>query len=150
MARSYWLLGSRLTVLAHAEVTGGRYDLIEGQFPPHTETPLHQHNQYMEQLYVLDGEFTVWAGARTAVLHAGDSFTIPAGTPHVVAASGDGTARGLAVASPSGFARLIMEVGTPDAGVAPPPDALDMALFERISAEIGDEVLGPPGTRPST
>src|SRR5262245_42326756 len=29
-----------------------------------------------------------------------------------------------------------------------PPGSLDVALFERISAEIGDEVLGPPGTRP--
>src|SRR5690554_162901 len=109
MAQSYWLFGSRLTVLADAEVTGGRYDLIEGQFPPHTETPLHRHNHYMEQLYVLDGELTVWAGARTTVLHAGDSVTIPAGTPHAVAATGDGPARGLAVASPSGFARLIKE-----------------------------------------
>jgi len=42
-----------------------------------------------------------------------------------------------------------MTVGTPDRvplgrGAPPPPEALDMALLERISAEIGDEVLGPP------
>jgi hypothetical protein len=34
MARSSWFFGSRLTVLADAEVTGGRYDLVEGLFPP--------------------------------------------------------------------------------------------------------------------
>jgi hypothetical protein len=61
-------------------------------------------------------------------------FTIPVGTAHVVAATGDGIARGLAIASPSAFARLITAVGTPDT-----------ALFERRSAEIGDEILGAPG-----
>jgi hypothetical protein len=28
-------------------------------------------------------------------------------------------------------------------------ETLDMALFDRISAEIGDEILGPIGTLPS-
>jgi hypothetical protein len=40
-----------------------------------------------------------------------------------------------------------MEAGTPDTG-APPAGPPDLALFDRICAEIGDEVLGPPGTRP--
>jgi quercetin dioxygenase-like cupin family protein len=71
MARSYWLFDCRLTVLADAEATGGRYDLIEGQFPPGSQTPLHRHNRYQEQLYGLKGESTVWAGTRMAVLHAG-------------------------------------------------------------------------------
>lgn len=148
MASSYWIFGSRLTVVADADATDGRYDLIEGEFGPGSETPLHRHNRYMEQLYVLEGELTVWAGPQGAVLHAGDAFTIPPGTAHAVAATGDGMTRGLAVASPSGFGRLITAVGTPDADGAAPPDSLDVALFERISAEIGDEVLGPPGTRP--
>jgi hypothetical protein len=49
----------------------------------------------------------------------------------------------LVVAAPSAFARLIAAVGTVDETEAP-----DMALFERISIEIGDELLGLPGELP--
>ena len=148
MRNSYWLFGNRLTVHASHEDTAGRYDLIEGGGTPGFQTPLHRHTRYAEQFYVLEGEFTVWAGAQTAVLHPGDTFTIPIGTPHAVAITGGGPGRALGVASPSGFARLIMGAGTPDTGGAPPAGPPDMARFERICAEVGDETLGPPGTRP--
>jgi quercetin dioxygenase-like cupin family protein len=149
MARSFWLFGSRLTVHASHEDTGGRYDLIEGSGLPGTQTPLHRHNRYSEQIYVLEGEFMVWAGERTVVLHPGDVFTIPAGMAHAVGTIGDGISRGLVIASPSGFARLIMATGTPDSGPPPLAGPLDMALFERMCAEIGDEVLGLPDARPA-
>jgi quercetin dioxygenase-like cupin family protein len=149
MTRSWWLFGARFTVHANHEDTAGRCDLIEGSSPPGYRTPLHRHNRYSERLYVLEGEFTVWAGQRTAVLHPGDTFTIPAGMAHAVAVTGDSPARGLVIALPSGFARLVMEAGIPDTGGgAPPAEPPDMAVFERIAAEIGDEVLGPPGTHP--
>jgi len=149
MRNTYWLFGTRLSILAgHAE-TGGRYDLIEGWFSPGTQTPPHRHGAYSEQLYVLDGEFTVWAGGRKAVLRPGDHLTIPAGTAHVVAATGDAPGRGLVVASPSGLARLITEAGTPDeGGGAPSSVAPDMEHFLHVSAELGDELLGPPGALP--
>ena len=149
MKNSSWLLGTRLSVLADQANTGGRYDLIEGWFSPGTRTPPHRHSAYAEQLYVLDGEFTVWAGGRKVVLRPGDDLLIPAGTAHVVAATGDGPGRALLVASPSGFARLVTEVGTPDEGGEVPPSAApDMDLFRRVSAELGDEMLGPPGALP--
>jgi hypothetical protein len=78
---------------------------------------------------VLEGEFTVWAGGRKAVLRPGDDIVIPAATAHAVHATGDGPARGLVLASPSGFARLITEVGTPDEGGEAPgtPAVVDFA-----------------------
>jgi quercetin dioxygenase-like cupin family protein len=148
MTRSFWLFGARFTVHANHEDTAGRYDLIEGSGPPGFQTPLHRHNRYSEQFHVLAGEFTVWAGERKTVLLAGDSFTIPAGVAHAVAITGDRSGRALALAWPSGFARLIMGVGTPDTGRPPPAGPPDMALYERIQAQIGDETLGPPGARP--
>jgi quercetin dioxygenase-like cupin family protein len=149
MKRIYWLFNTRLSVLAGEENTGGRYDLVEGWFSPGTQTPLHRHAAYSEQLYVLDGEFTVWAGGRKAVLRPGDDLIIPAGTAHAVAATGDGPSRALVVASPSGFARLVTEAGTPDGGDGVPPSAPpDMDRFLRVSAELGDEMLGPPGVLP--
>ncbi|MEH2373688.1 cupin domain-containing protein [Nostoc sp.] len=145
MAQSLWLFGTRLNIIADHTTTGGQYDLIEGYFPPGTQTPPHRHTRYSEQLYVLEGEFTVWAGENKVVLSAGDSFLISAGIPHVVAALTDQPSRGLVVAAPSSFARLITAVGTLDQTEAP-----DMALFERISTEIGDEILGLPGELPRT
>jgi quercetin dioxygenase-like cupin family protein len=149
MKNSYWLFGTRLSILADPANTGGRYDLIEGWFALRTQTPPHRHNAYSEQLYVLDGEFRVWLGGRKAVLRPGDDLLIPAGTAHAVGATGDVPGRALVVASPSGFARLITEVGTPDEGGGGPPSAApDMDLFLRVSAELGDEILGPPGALP--
>jgi quercetin dioxygenase-like cupin family protein len=149
MKKSYWLIGTRMSVLAGPADTGGRYDLVEGWFPPGAQVPPHRHRRYSEQIYVLEGEFTVWAGRRKAVLHPGDDIIIPAGTAHAVHATGDGPARGLVVASPSGFARLITEVGTPDeGGEGPPSAATDMDLLRRVAAELGDEILGPPGALP--
>ena len=149
MKNSYWLFGTRLSVLADRTITGGRYDLIDGWVPPGTQGPLHRHSAYSEQLYVLDGEFTVWLGGRKAVLRPSDDLTIPAGTAHAVAATAAGPGRALVVASPSGFARLVTKAGTPDEGSGVPPSAApDMDVFLRISAELGDEILGPPGTLP--
>jgi quercetin dioxygenase-like cupin family protein len=149
MKAPYWLFGTRLSVLADHTETEGRYDLIEGWFPAGIQTPPHCHHGYSEQIYVLDGEFTVWSEGRKSVLGPGETLAIPVGAAHVVAATGDGPARGLVVASPSGFARLIAEVGVRDHGSKEPPFApLDMELFLRVSAEVGDEILGPPGMLP--
>ncbi len=144
MTQSFWFFGSRLNIVADHTTTGGQYDLIEGYFPPGSQTPPHRHTRYSEQLYVLEGEFAVWAGENKVVLSAGQSFLIPVGTVHVVATFGDKPARGLVVAAPSGFARLIAAVGTLDE-----TESSDMELAERITAEIGDEILGPPGTLPA-
>jgi len=77
MNNCYWLFDTRLSILADRANTGGRYDLIEGWFSPGTQTPLHRHGGYAEQLYVLDGELTVWAGRRKAVVRPGEDFLIP-------------------------------------------------------------------------
>jgi quercetin dioxygenase-like cupin family protein len=139
MAQSFWLLGSRLNIIADHTTTGGQYDLIEGYFPPGTQTPLHRHTRYSEQLYVLEGEFNIWAGENKFILRAGESFLIAPCTPHAIAVFSDQPARGLVVAAPSSFARLIAAVGTLHEATAP-----DLALFERISTEIGDEILDSP------
>lgn len=141
MMQYLWLFGSCLTILADHTTTRGQYDLIEGYFPLGSQTPPHRHTYYSKQIYVLEGEFTIWAGGNRVVISTGENFLIPVGTPHVIAAIGDQPARGLMIAAPSAFARLIAAVGTQEKA-----ETLDMALFDRISAEIGDEILGPPGT----
>ena len=82
MTRSFWLTGTHVTILADHTTTDGRYDLIEGYFPPGAQTPPHRHTRYSEQIYTLEGEFTVWVGKDKVVIGPGESAFIPAGTPH--------------------------------------------------------------------
>jgi quercetin dioxygenase-like cupin family protein len=146
MRTSYWLFGNRLIVLASHADTAGRYDLVENVSPPGAQVPPHRHTRYSEQLYVVEGELTARVGERTVVLRHGENVFIPAGTPHSLAFTGDDQTRVLVVASPSGFARLVTEGGTPDEGQGMPPAAsFDRDRFLRIAAELGDELLGPPG-----
>jgi quercetin dioxygenase-like cupin family protein len=143
MTQSLWFLGVRFKIIADATNTGGKYDLIEGYFPSGSQTPPHRHTRYSEQVYVLEGETTIWAGEDKHVLHPGESFLIPLGTPHVVASLSDRPARMLVVASPSSFAHLITATGT-----LAETAAQDLDLVERMSTEIGDELLGAPGDLP--
>jgi len=142
MRNCYWLVGTRLSVLAGPADTGGRYDLVEGWFPAGAQVPRHLHRCHDEQIYVLDGEFTAWVGGRKTVLRTGDDITIPVGMAHALTVTGDGPGRALVIVSPSGFARLITEVGTPDEGSDKSPAATDMDLLLRVSAELGDEYIG--------
>ena len=147
--RRFWLFGNDMTVLANDSDTDGRYDLIEGRPSAGFQTPLHRHNRYSEQFYILDGEITVWAGKHKVVLHAGDTFTIPAGVDHTVASTGVGAAHSLTIASPSGFAGLIEAFGTPYTGDPPPEfSPPDLERFSSLAAEIGDVMLGPLGALP--
>jgi hypothetical protein len=53
----------------------------------------------------------------------------------------------LNISSPAGFAELIARTGTP-AHLATPETELDAELFKAVTQELGDVVLGPPGTVP--
>ena len=49
---------------------------------------------------------------------------------------------------PAGFAELIARAATP-AHLAGPETETDLERFAAVSAELGDQILGPPGTRPA-
>jgi len=86
---------------------------------------------------------------KTVVLQPGEHIFIPISTPHAIINSGKKVAKALTVASPSGFGRFIREVGLPaeaDGTARQQPN--DMALVMKIASEIGDVLLGPPGSRP--
>lgn len=53
----------------------------------------------------------------------------------------------LVISSPAGF-ELIERSATP-AHLAAPDTELDMDLFMKVTTELGDVVLGPPGTTPA-
>lgn len=143
MTQFLWFFGTCFNIITDHTTTKGQYDLLEGYFPPGKQTPLHRHTRYSEQLYVLEGEVTVWAGENKVVLSTGDHVFIPVGIPHTVDVVSDRPAQGLVMTAPSGFARLVAATGT-----LSKTDIPDMELFRQICAEIGDEMLAPPGVLP--
>ncbi len=137
----------RMTILTTPEETDGRHDLADITLPPGSDTPLHKHTRYEERIWVLDGAVTMWAGEDSYTLQSGDFYTITMNTPHALAAGTEG-ARVLTMSSPAHFVDLIRRAGTPEADATPDTE-WDLELFDRLTAEHGDVILGPPGMRPA-
>jgi quercetin dioxygenase-like cupin family protein len=137
----------RATILTMGAETDGRLDLTDGVLPPGATVPLHLHTRYEERLFVVTGSLTVWAGPDKLTLRAGDYYHVPLNTPHTFQAGREG-ARSLNISSPAGFAETITRAGTP-AHLASPDTEFDLDLLTAVAAELGDVVLGPPGTTPA-
>jgi mannose-6-phosphate isomerase-like protein (cupin superfamily) len=138
--------GLRATVLTTAEQTEGRHDLIEALQPPGEITALHLHRRYEERIWVVRGSAEVWAGDQHTVLDPGDFMHIGLKVPHAIMA-GEAGCHALNITSPAGFAELVTRAGTP-AELVTAETELDLELFMAVTHELGDIVLGPPGTLP--
>jgi quercetin dioxygenase-like cupin family protein len=139
--------GLRATVLTTGAETGGRMDVVDGELPPGSTTPLHLHTVYEERYWVVSGWMTVWAGEDEVTLRAGDYYRVPTDVAHAVRAGPEGS-RALIISSPAGFGGLIERTGVP-VGQPDAEGAFDPARFLAVTAELGDVVLGPPGTTPA-
>jgi mannose-6-phosphate isomerase-like protein (cupin superfamily) len=137
----------RATILTTAEESDGRFDLSDCTLLPGARTPLHLHRRYEERFWVLSGEMTVWAGEDTLTLRAGDFYRVRTGVPHAVSA-GERGCRALMISSPAGFAELLARSAIPS-HLADAQDRFDPEVFAAVSAGLGDEILGPPGSVPA-
>ena len=67
--------------LSFQPVLGDRLMVNFVSFEPHTEAPVHWHEE--EQItYVMDGEFEFEVAGETRVLRRGDAVVIPPNVPH--------------------------------------------------------------------
>jgi mannose-6-phosphate isomerase-like protein (cupin superfamily) len=139
--------GLRATILATADETAGHLDLMDCVQPPGAATPLHMHTRYEERYWVISGSMTVFAGSDEVTMGPSDYYVVPTNVPHMVRFGPEGT-RALVFSSPAGFADLVARAGTPG-HLATPETELDTDLFLAVSTELGDVVLGPPGTTPA-
>jgi quercetin dioxygenase-like cupin family protein len=137
----------RVTILTTGAETGGRHDFTDSWLPAGSITPLHLHTRYEERIWVASGSLTVWAGPDKTVLRSGDYYLIPTHVPHAIQA-GDEEAHALHISTPAGFAELVARAGTP-AHLATADGGSDPDLFLAVTTELGDVVLGPPGTLPA-
>jgi hypothetical protein len=109
-------------------------------------SPLHLHRRYEERFWVVAGKLTVWAGDSRLVLRSGDYACVPVGVPHTFRTGAEGCHL-LTISSPAGFAELVARGGTP-ADRADEAAALDLARLVAAMDDIGDVLLGEPGTLP--
>jgi quercetin dioxygenase-like cupin family protein len=144
-----FVLGTDLhtLILTTGPETDGRHDLTDNVQSAGARTPVHLHTRYEERFWVVTGLLTVWTEHETVTLRSGDYYAVPRNVAHAIQAGPDG-ARALQISSPAGFAELIARTGTP-AHLATPTTALDLDRFLAVTTELGDVVLGPPGTTPA-
>ena len=137
----------RVTILTTGAETGGRHDFSDSWLPAGSMTPPHLHTRYEERIWVASGSLTIWAGPDKVVLRSGDYHLIPTHVPHAIQ-SGPEDAHALHISTPAGFAELVARAGTP-AHLLTPDTQPDLDLFMAVTTELGDVVLGPPGTLPA-
>jgi quercetin dioxygenase-like cupin family protein len=106
--------------------------------------PLHVHTED-EELSVLEGRLTVYAGVTTVELGPGEAWVAPAGVAHTYRADTSHVrlVASSAVRAPGRYEDFLRAVGEP--GELTEEDAATLAV---LAGPIGVEVLGAPGTLP--
>ena len=91
---------------------------------------------------MLDGEVTLYADGDTVLAHPGDVVVLPRDVPHGFKNRSGQNAEMLAIVNPSGFDRMIAEVGRPAVpGLPTPPlDDAEKERLRQIAPKYGVEV----------
>ena len=86
--------GQRITFVRTSADTGGEVLELESLMPGGGPMPpSHLHPSQDERFEVLEGEVEAGIGGEPRVYAAGETFDIPAGTPHYMRAAGEADAR---------------------------------------------------------
>ena len=114
--------------LATRKITGEQslFSLIEMLRPPNGVVPRrHVHHREDELFYLIDGEFDVRVGERTAHAKPATTILAPRNVPHEVKVGQHRIAHSLVLYAPARFWGFIRETRTParELALSPPPDA---------------------------
>ncbi|HVB65952.1 MAG TPA: cupin domain-containing protein [Nitrolancea sp.] len=146
LENSIWYGSALISLLATAEMTGGRYALqlmrMQKGF-----TPPAPHRHGPEDFYILRGQLRFWVGSDQLVANAGDFVRTPPGIWHTLQDESD-EAEFLAIFAPSGMEGFFQSLGSPaeelvlpDGRVGPP----DPSRLRALGPGYGIE-FAPPGT----
>ncbi len=127
-----------------SEETNDAFFLFEDVMAAGKTTPLHQHPEADETVYVLEGEIIVNADGVERRVSAGGVSFMPRGTPHAFLVVSEGGARLLGFQTP-GIGQSFYR----DASEPATDDTTDMVDIGRLQASAqanprGVEILGPP------
>ena len=118
-------LPGRVKVLLLGADSGGRISLMDNVVPAKTTGPPLHHHDFDEAFYILDGEATFRLGDELVTRGPGDLVWAPRGAHHCFSNRGDADVRWLLVCVPAGFERYFQQMAAREAGVEPPPEALE-------------------------
>ena len=139
-----WFLGTRMTVKATAQSTGGTFGLIEVRLAAGFPPPLHIHHQEDESFWILEGRLTVVCDGQTYQAGPGSFIYLPRDLPHTFRVD-EGPARALELVQPGGHERFYVEGGRPALDDAIPEfDPRDLERVRALYAKYRLEEAGPP------
>jgi quercetin dioxygenase-like cupin family protein len=142
-----WFSGGGVHVWkASAGETGGALIALEDSLEQGKVTPLHQHPEQDELVYVLEGELRVSIAGQEYLVGSGGTLFSPRGVPHafeVVSPS----ARLLMVQTPGSGEAFYREASEPLGGGAN-PGRVDFGRIRTAAVSTGSTVIvGPPPFR---
>ena len=115
----------RVKVLLRGVDSDGRVALMDNAIPADAKgPPLHRHD-FDEGFYVLAGELTFQLGDVVSTRGAGELVFVRRGAHHTFANHSGAEARVLIICTPAGFERYFQRIAAREAGVEPPPEALE-------------------------
>ncbi len=139
-----WFTGGLMTLKLPGEATGNRWTVLEFLLPPGQLTPPHIHHAEDEAWYVLEGEVNFHADGKPMKATAGSFVFAPREIVHGFQVSGDGSARMLVFASPSGFEHFVEEFGDRAAERGLPEQApLDIPRLLELTKKYHVEMMPP-------
>lgn len=139
-----WFLGTRMTVKATAQMTGGAFGLLEVRLAAGFSPPLHIHHQEDESFWILDGQFTFVCDGQTYQAGPGSFVYLPRDLPHTFRVD-EGPGRVLELVQPGGHERFYVEGGRPALDDSIPVfDPADLARVSALYAKYHLEDAGPP------
>lgn len=144
--RAYWGPGELMTFLVTGEESGGALFAAEISVAPGGGTPPHIHHREDESFRLLEGTLTIQVGGDTIAARAGDFIYLPRGIAHSFKNTGDGLAKAVVLATPSGLEGFFAEVFEPAADRSAPPPPTSKELIDRAlaaSSRYGLELLPP-------
>ncbi|MBA3834186.1 MAG: cupin domain-containing protein [Chthoniobacterales bacterium] len=132
------LVGDTYTILLSGADTDGRYCLIDMHIPPGGGPPRHRHD-FEESFTVLEGEIEATFRGEKAIIHAGQTVSIPANAPHSFTNASGAAARLLCICAPAGQEEFFAQVGVslPTRRSTPPPlEPTEQAELRKKSQEL--------------
>jgi quercetin dioxygenase-like cupin family protein len=115
----------RIRVLLRGEDSGGEVALVDNDVAAGFGGPPLHHHDFDEAFYVIEGELTFQLGDEVFTRRAGELAFAPRGAHHTFANLSGADARTLIVITPAGFERYFDRMAAKQAGVEPPPSALE-------------------------
>jgi quercetin dioxygenase-like cupin family protein len=115
----------RVKVLLRGADSGGRIAVMDNVVPARTKGPPLHHHDFDEAFYLLAGEATFRLGDELVTRGPGALAWAPRGAHHCFSNRADEDVRWLLICTPAGFERMFQRMAAREAGVEPPPEALE-------------------------